>query len=697
MPFQAKTYTCGDTGGVRKLVNLAPPWIDISLPANGIPNGAQSLLLDIEVDPNNGDKVFTVGEGYCSSTAVNWYGIAVTSNAGALWTVPGGNYQNVVNNLQCYHKWIEVCVVDSSNIFVCGIVDPVTRKGTVCKSTDGGATFNMCGPLPALVDNMDVTSIYFITPLIGVVGLNDYICKTTDGGATWLVGNGGVSFTASNYPMGPITGIFLSAAEDNILAVALSKVLRAADPAPNAGMINGSWGPTVQANNNSFVHLTAFNDQEIFVSGLKDSIVHTPNGGGQWNACPYALPGGLPSSGPSRIAAHFYKLNVQNFEGFFSGNANIYNTLAGECVPPSPTPNDELSPYGIQAVWTWYQEGSPPTCYLLTECTTGNTIITNTDLSAAVGQVISIPGVQGCWQVSTYSDCSNSSPITIGTIYGDCDECYPDCFTLTDCTVGQVQITINTSTDLSAYLGSVIQLSDYPGACWVVSKSFTCDGALPLTGTVTAQFADCLSCQAKCYKLVDCIGLNPDVVTSTDLSAYIGKIIKIKGCPDTCWTVLLSDTCTGSSAISFDAYYDTCAACAAVIVPDIVLRNRAVYPNYGNDQANCSIEYIERVNCNFAEQVYRKMIVKRYGVESCEEDMYTKYLVKKLLLDLDLTKDPNACKTADCCAPCSVTVNFAVSFPTPCPAPSNVTVDFIMPVSCPPPEDVEPNLIFNKL
>lgn len=693
MPFQAKTYTCGDTGGVRKLVNLAPPWIDVSLPANGIPNGSQSLLLDIEVDPNNGDKVFTVGEGYCSSLAVNWYGIAVTANGGALWTVPGGNYQNVVNNPGCYHKWIEISIVDSNTIFVCGIVDPITRKGTVCKSTDGGATFNMCGPLPSTVDQMDVTSIHFITPLIGVVGLNDYACKTTDGGATWTVCNGSSSFTSSGYPMGPITGIFLSAAEDNMMVVGLPRVLRAADPSPNAGMINGSWGPTVTANNNSFVHLSRFSDQVIYVSGIKDSIVETQDGGGSWSACPYSI-GGLPSTGPSRIAAHFYKLNVSVYEGFFSGNATIYNSLNGACVPPSPTTNDETSPYGVQAVWTWYHEGAQTTCYLLTECSSGATIITDTDLSANVGQVISINGIQGCWQVSVNVDCSNASTITVANSYVDCNECYPSCYLLTDCAGGSNPITILTDTDLSAYLNLTVQLSQYPGVCWAVTKSPTCTGATPLTSTITAQFANCASCLQKCYKLIDCTGLNPDVITSTDLSAYIGKIIKIKGCPDTCWTVLASDTCTGSKVIAFDSFYSSCSACLAVVIPDIVLKQRSIYPNYGNSDGNCSLEYIERVNCNFAEQTYRKMINKRYGVESCEEDMYIKYLVKKHLLDLDLLKDPNACKTAECCAPCSVTASLVVSYPISCPAPTDVTTEFTVPVNCPAPEDVEPEFKF---
>ncbi len=400
MSFLARTYTCGNFGGVRKLVDLTGSWLDVSLPTHGIPAGNQSVLLDIEVDPNNGDKVFTVGEGFCSTQAFNWYGIAVSSNAGLTWQVPGGNYQNAVNEL-CYHKWIEVTVVDSSTSYVCGIVDPATQLGTVAKSTDGGLTYNMCAPLPAALRNQDCTSIHFVTPLIGVVGLNNYVVKTTDGGNTWVILNGGQPLSTNSpspgttLPIGAITGIFISPTQDFIMGIGLDFIIQtqATFPVFNAGLALDSWQKNSYPPGGFGVpigeHLTYLLDPTwpfsiLGISGAHELGLNSLNGGSGWAFAP--APGYQVLSGLDRNAAHFYKLNtaLSGVEGFYNKDNLLYYNSIG--FNNSFEVLSDTAPYKINAVWTWYQPQTE-VCFNLIACD-GSTIVTSTDMSAYISPTL---------------------------------------------------------------------------------------------------------------------------------------------------------------------------------------------------------------------------------------------------------------------------------------------------------------------
>lgn len=683
MAFQSKTYTCGDAGGVRKLLNLTGPWQDVALPTNGIPGAAGSALFDVETDPTNGDKVFVVGEGACGS---NWYGIAVSNNGGAFWQVPTGNYQNLVNNPTCYYKWNEVCVVDSNTSFVCGIVSG--KSAIIAKSTDGGASFTICGAFPSTVDFMNCTAIHFISSLVGVAAFDDYILKTLDGGASWIVLNSGNSFASSGFGTGQITGIHLSTDGNTIVATGPSRIIRSS----NGGSTFSSVMLVSQPN---LFHLTSFGNSNIFITGYNDTAIYSGDAGLSWGACPYGLPNGLPSNGPVRIAAHYYKMNLGTPEGFYSGGANIYNTLNSICVNPLPAVS-ETSPYGITAVWTWYNEEPAPRCYHLTNCTTGEIIVTSTDLSSNIDQVVQLDDYEGCWLVSGSIQCEGSIEVGVEAVFENCEACVPACYRLIQCVADEKPVSILTSTNLSAYLGLVIQLSEYPGICWTVERDENCDGAQPLSSTITSQFVDCEACTAKCFKLIDCTGKQKDIITSTDLTLYEGKVIKIEGCPDVCYMVTSSDTCEGAVSVSLVSFFETCDICLNIVKPDIILKPRSVWPNYGNDKANCSIEYVEKINCEFGDQVFNKIIGARFGIKSCAQDNYIKYWVKKHLLDLDLIHDPSACKTADCCAPCVVTAELNIHRPLECPAVSNVTVVFTSPIECAEVTNITTNFFFNN-
>lgn len=267
----------------------------------------------------------------------------------------------------------------------------------------------------------------------------------------------------------------------------------------------------------------------------------------------------------------------------------------------------------------------------------------------------------------------------------------PCCYTLTNCVTG---VFINTQTDISIYIGKVVKI-DTTDDCWIVSKSdVSCPGVAPVT--VLLEFADCALCTKKCYKLIDCEGNNDDLLVNNDLSAYIGKVIKIESCPDVCWTVVEAPNCDGTKAIILTDSFDTCDICLGIFNPTIVLKNRSVLPNYGNSIGDCSFEYMEKVNCNFAEQAYARIIGKKYGIKSCEELEYDKWWIKKQLLNLNLIEDPNACIIPPVVVPCDVPTPPVPPTPIACPAPTNVTATFSYIVDCDAPTDVEATFSFNN-
>lgn len=688
--ISSKTYICGDVGSIGRLDDLVGPIINVSLAPGGIVNGNLYLLLDIETDPLNADKVFVVGEGRCmqpANPASNFYGIGVSSNAGVSWSVPGGNYQTIPTPSFCYHKWNEVCVVNSNTIYVCGIREPATNKGTVVKSTDGGLTFNRCNPLPSIVDGMDCTSIHFITDLIGVVGLNDYIVKTIDGGATWIVLNGGITFTSTGDPCGAFKAIHMSTDEDNIVAVCPSRIIKTLQVPPGPGGIAmGSWSTVMPLNNDSGHHLTAYDDNTMVMSGLFNTIMRTDDAGNTWTSSNPLPPTTFNS--PNRLAAHYYKKTLTTLEGFFSGGMNLYNTTDGEVIIPLPALTATFNMI-IQSVWTWYTESADPTCYLLSDCESEDTILTSTDLSTYVGGVIKILGHNACYIVSIAEDCAGAVPVIPSSQYATCQECNPTCYLLTDCNGLLPSILVNT--DLSAQVGSVVKINSHDD-CWLVSEAPGCDGSVGVT--INLVYDTCQDCHPVCYKLVDCNNNGNILVTSTNFFQYVGKIIKLQDYGNVCWVVEDSITCEGSIPLSnVTEVFDTCEECLPPPpeIPEKSLNSRRVKPGYYTK--GCAPEYTERISCSFSEQVYKDVISLRYGITSCCEEDTDKWDVKKQILDFKGIYDPDMCQSVchcNCPCPTDIVVLLEQFYPIiECGAPSGVIVSIeIPPIICPHPENL---------
>jgi len=165
--------------------------------------------------------------------------------------------------------------------------------------------------------------------------------------------------------------------------------------------------------------------------------------------------------------------------------------------------------------------------------------------------------------------CSNSypyvNPLVSPDVFienlGSCVDGCPDvCFELTSCDGSQDPIISNSQTLLPySYSGQALTLLEFPG-CWTVAQTETCDCAVNVT--VISSFTDCITCTGQVnYKLTDCDNSSVSVYTSTDLSAYVGQVIKREDC-DGCWRV--SEINTGipyDTQIIVLTSFDTCTDC----------------------------------------------------------------------------------------------------------------------------------------
>lgn len=223
-----------------------------------------------------------------------------------------------------------------------------------------------------------------------------------------------------------------------------------------------------------------------------------------------------------------------------------------------------------------------------------------------------------------------------------------------------------------------------------INSLATADPSIPVT--VREVFVDCDTCLGVCYELVDCEGILETKETDTDLSAYVGQVITIASCPDTCWTVNELEACPLVPVqVTLVNNFVDCVSCLPAPEPEppLVIRNRPVKPGY--DTPGCSPEYVEKINCDWSEALFQQSASKRYGIAFCCELDLQKLDIKKQMLDFKMITDPEACKTIvepECCPPCNVEAMIHVFGTISCDAPTNV--DAVLDVPNP---VVQPNCI----
>lgn len=360
----------------------------------------------------------------------------------------------------------------------------------------------------------------------------------------------------------------------------------------------------------------------------------------------------------------------------------------------------------------------PAVCYELTDCAGLLDPIYTTAQSlgqyAILGQTVQIANYDNCWEVTSVVDCDCAINVVVLQAFDDCASCNPNPnYILTNC--DDPSTIVYTSTDLSAYVGQVIQREpDCPG-CWIVQEV---NGPIPsdVIITVSVAFDDCEACKTTYYKLEDCTNIEADMITSTDLSAYVGLTIILDWCPTTCWTVSVSQT-SANTGILGDIFndFDTCleclnsfpCICKRIKNHDTVLHNyryvdcegavrtitlfpgersdricmkllltsfvtdyvetfgtctdgecppqiyprRTVRPGYTTPI--CSTDKYEKITCKSAEILYKQVLNLRYGISNCCPDEDSKWLLKKEIIDLQALVDPDyTCTHLSCgCAP----------------------------------------------
>ena len=633
-----RTYSSGDKGRVRRLDNLTGPWIAVDPATNLRIPALPGLLRDIETDTVNGDKVYAVGEmaeGNITTTT-RFYGIVVSNDAGAIWDQPaqllGGNYSTLFTVTPLFNFY-EVSVVDASNIFVCG------DDGWVVKSTDGGQSFNKCTQLPAVTlygpaDGPNPPLA--IRPVIALHFITPLVGVVACGGNIFKTIDGGNTWVHLNGGQ-PI----------------------AAGSVTFGGIGVGIF---ISQDNQTIVCLN-------YAPGTTSNIVRSTNGGATWtDVFSWVGPGEL-------TGLHLTWTDDLHLWGFSKYFGRIASTDGG-------------------ATWTYLEiphTGTP------SKNDNAGHFYSNTEGFYAEGDNV-YQTVDGGFMTKVLSE---TAPYVVQALWTRAPQ--TPCYLLTDC--AGIQAPITTSVDMSLYVGQTINAcisgpneAVWPIGCYCVSVELApdCTGNVQWTGVTTEVFPSCVECVKVCYILSDCEGILPDMLVENDFAAYVGQVVHLKDCVDTCWLVSVSQTCTGAICTNevFESFVD-CVTCLPPVIPIPVadLHPRKIKPGY--DTPGCPPEYTEKVNCNFAEAVFDYMAVIRYGITVCCDLDMDEWILKKQILDLKALYDPSLCVCAilKCCPPCDVQAVITVYnniIPIPCTPPSGITTDILL--LCPPPSDVVPNI-----
>jgi len=249
------------------------------------------------------------------------------------------------------------------------------------------------------------------------------------------------------------------------------------------------------------------------------------------------------------------------------GNAQstIVNGYWKECslvypiTSPAPGPNLIITSNG-----NCIDGQCPSQCFELVDCDDNLSPIYTTAQSlspfATLGQVVQIQGYDNCWTVTSEVNCDCAIDVVVLQVYDSCNDCNPaPNYLLTNC--DDLGTIIYTSSDLSEAVGQVINIeTDCPG-CWIVEEY---PNPIPSDVPIDIQnlFLDCEACKTTYYVLTDCTDTEADIITSTDLSEYVGQIIILEWCPTTCWTVAVSQTSAGAGILGdISNEFDTCEEC----------------------------------------------------------------------------------------------------------------------------------------
>jgi hypothetical protein len=342
-------------------------------------------------------------------------------------------------------------------------------------------------------------------------------------------------------------------------------------------------------------------------------------------------------------------------------------------------------------------------------CTTSNLspYINNLIEDASLWPTIQLVGYTGCYYVTQIISCDfpvlvtlqPDKPVFIGCT--ECQETLDVYYELLDCNNPSNPL-IYTDTDLSEFIGKYIQLDGYDDTCFYVSIATAVTGVIDVT-VVGIPYASCELCSTQKYLLEDCQGIQPDIITTTDLSGYgPTQILVLETCPDVCWSFQETDL-SGDVEVNVISTFETCEECTTPpvtqcvsftnksgkeqealvtgpdgvpvvlsvlpgttspkgcyfswdigtslltpvvygdcvdnVCPEVPQPKRKVTPGYNTPA--CTPEYYEKVECNFSEWMYKDVLEQRYGISNCCPEELMKWEIKHEMLMLDSLINPD--------------------------------------------------------
>jgi len=701
----SKTYYVGLGPYIKRLDNVdgAGPYTWVNLPFTPTFIGSPQLF-DVQAVPGNINKVIIVGKGASASAPAGTFkGIAVSTDAGVSWTIPGGNWITAVQAFaattpSAVCNVFKIWATDANNIYVCA------QGGLVFKSSDGGTTFNTLPPLPAPLTLEQVTSIHFPLNGEGIIGVTTtayvgYVVYTLNDGANWYILNSALPLSTGANGSGTIKSVYYDKLDNLVLACGTNAIYKSTVPNYSTFTNVHTWsqasGPFYGGR-----HLTWYEsagNRTFWAVGSNYNIIKSTD---DFSTPATIINPVVPTSGNctqfnmyNYTGAHFYT----DTNGFFTVSTcpfGVSHTSSFNNLNTSPGVFDGFVKE-VAAVWTAVE---PPVCYKLTDCVNGFIYITTSNLSSYLGQVVNI----------------QIAPIPPGSNQFD--------------TVGS-----------EILYGRVI-------GCFTVSLADSCNEAVPVFAQVTASYTNCSNClpstggggggtggggtggggtgggQSLCINLINCVDETEDPIVFplsnqfSFLTNYLNKYIRFNNCSDKCYYVTYSANCANASTSlpgTIIGIHDSCEECIGIeVVNPANLNLRSIRPGFTTP--GCPPEYTVKTNCSYASQVYDEMVSIRYGITICCDHDVDKWDIKKQLLDLASIYDPEMCVSSiiPCDPPCNVEGELFVVTPipgspgggggggggVPCPPPTGVTGVFTNPVDpCPFPDppDVSVTFIIN--
>ena len=342
------------------------------------------------------------------------------------------------------------------------------------------------------------------------------------------------------------------------------------------------------------------------------------------------------------------------------------------------------------------------TYYQLDNCDPAATplqIITSTDLSDSVGQVIKIENCDDCFTVSEYTDDpepTNWEEVTLIETFADCPTCQtltPQCSTVfNNSTVDRTYryIDVNGNIQETEIVRSGHTSLRYCVQRWTLTEECTClTVTIRNTGENTIEVIEAVATGAiytgrRVYSF-EYDGTTYEIWYDTSFPGsegwyitgsagsfappFLGSALNAIECPiigslddpfntdpDGWESALEGLIITTTTCIV--PIYNYCGDCSVYndgeggqtgFCVQYFPNNRKVKPGYNTPI--CSADKYDKITCKFAEIAYKKVLELRYGISNCCPEEDEKWLIKKELIELQALTDPNyTCDPlTDCC------------------------------------------------